>query len=1130
MNFMKNRLKMTPWLLVRIFMPITLIVPMVVYWFTLYDKIYPGLPAALSAQAANITDSFYLSNPIFSFISRQVATIPWETLPIRLNTFSALCGAIAIALFYLLIARIIFLLSCEDSGGAMKALPPELMDDYDDDEDEDYHAGAAAMLSHNAADSIPEEVQQHNRRAAYSAIMGAFGASAFLAFSGPFWFTATRLYPYTFDLMLLFMILNLIISYDQKEKLLTLLLTVFLLAACSVESAVFLALAPIGILVLYRSMKLSEQFTMGRVLLCIISGIAGTTLALFILWNAAGHCLNIPIPAPRPILQLFQKTIIRDALTLIPRFGWSRIFVLFVLPVATAFFVFAYSFRIRKPLLFLAQLLLATMLIPSLINMNICPWGIARLISKTPVYSYTILAGITGVLIASLHLMREMYIEKLDDELDFYEYRDNPYVCKLGALLCWPLLLLALSVPFFSYKDINPKEGRFTDEVSKILYQQIKEKKLILDTPFLKNELLIRASEDKNQLNLYSTKTLKDGRVSKENLEAIKSNPDFEGYRCRLINAAEISPFSFMREWLAHDKMAYTKIALYSYPGTFRRLGYAAIPKGFFMELVPIDAEVDTGKLVSDFLKFSDTMHPYMFPEIQDSIKLLTNHRNAYRHQLAFVGNELATLLIEKKQYDKAAKVLKHCSQLSPNNLSIMLNIYHLTKDLGVDQESRKYIEMKLSERPPDRELLNMTVDQLQKLSGTLSDPEILEFAKKRFWTKSNLFKNLSVNQTDLNLDPLIELRNKKRLLYRGISQKIAANKYKEADSQLNILLDLDDGDHFALINKAKVAILQKNIPEAGLWMDLAKEASVPAKKLLWHEAAILKLSGKVDDALTMLNEIIPDNTSNADLWSLLAEILIEKKDFEQLQNRVYPALRNTSRKQENYMFYVVRGYILKERGDKELTAARAAFAKALDLNPRLPEIQRELLEMDAVLEVPAFMEYDAKKVLIEDPENALANGLMGQVRLKRNQLDLAQDYFVRSLKAKTTDLALCGLAETLLLQNNAKLAEAYIKRAMEINPNSIKTLHVKTKIELTLNKTEEAAKSFSRVLKNKPDDINVRLTLIRLMIQQGKLEDAAMHVSNMLEREDYLPRPVAQQLRSLARQLSKEFKAKKEQ
>lgn len=1129
MSFMKIKFEMTPWLLVRIFMPVTFIIPLTVYWFTLYAKIYPGTPALLTAAAAGISKTPYLSNPIFSFVSRHVAVINWETLPIRLNTLSALCGATAIALFYLLIARIIFLLSCEDSGGSMNALPPELMemDEYIEDT---YESGAAGMLSHNAAESIPEEVTQHNKRSAYSAIMGAFGASSVLAFCGPFWFSATRLYPYTFDLMLLFLILNLIISYDQKEKLFSLLAAVFLLAACSVESALFLILALIGVLVLYRSMKLSEQFTTGRVLLCIIAGLAGGAVAIVILWNAAEHCLNIPIPSPRPILNVFKETIDNDALSWIPRFGWSRIFVLLILPLITAFFVFAQSFRIRKPMLFFIQILLAAMLIPTLINANVSPWGIARLISKTPVYSYTLLAAITGLLIASWHMMREMYIEQLDDQLDFYEYRDNPYVCRIGSIICWPLLLLTLCVPVFSYTDIDPNEGGFTDEVASIIYDQIKDKQLILDVPFLKNELMIKAREHGQTLNLYSTQNFKGGSLSRENMDSIKNSPEFEEYRYRLINAAEISPFSFMREWLAYDKQAFTRIALFSYPGTLRKLGYIAVPKGFFMELLPVGSDIDSQKLCDEFIEFSSQMHPYMFPDKTDDIKLLTNHRNAYRMQLAFTGNELAILLIEKKEYEKAAEILKLCGQLSPNNLSITLNSYYLAKDLGVDSADQKYIELKLAERPPDRELLNLSVSELQARNGTLANPDILEFAKKRFWTKSNIFKNLSVNQDEIDLDPIIAIRNKKRQLYRSIGLKIAENNLKEADSQLNILLDFDDKDQFALLNKAKVAILNKNIPEAGLWMDLAKEAKVPKKLMIWHEVALMILNNKLDEAQARLNEVIPDNTSNASLWALLAEILLKKGNYEELQNRVYPALRNTTRMQENYMYYVVRGYILKHRGKKEYTAARAAFRRALELNQDIPGIQREILELDEVLEVPSFIESDAKKVLIEDPENPLANILMGQVRLKRNQLDLAQDFFARSLKSKITVEGLSGLAETLMLKGDTALAESYIKRALELEPTRIKSLHVKTKIELALNKTDEAARSFKQVLLSNPEDLEVKLTMIRLQMQQGKIEEAAMHVSNMLEREDYLPRNIVKQLKTLARQISHEFSTKKQQ
>ncbi len=1128
---LKNRLRLSPWLVIRIFAPITFIVPLAVYWLTLYRNIYPGIPAALTASATGVAQTVYLSNPIFSYVSRLIAELPYETLPVRLNLFSATCGAAAIALFYLLVARIIFMLSCEDSGGSMNALPPEMFGDGDEDESDRHYgtSSATGSLSQNAAESIPEEVVMHNRRAAYSAILGAFGASAVLAFCGPFWFAATRLYPYTFDLMLLFLVVNLVISYDQKERIFSLLAAVFLLAACSVESALFLIMAPVCVLFLYRSMKLSEQFTTGRVLLCIIAGLAGGALAVAILWNAAGYCLNIEIPAPRPILSVFTTTMLNDATSWIPRFGWSRIFVLLLLPATLAFFVFSYSFKIRKPLLFILQLLLVAMLTPSLLNMPFAPWGIARQISNVPVYSYIIIAAIIGLMIAVWHLMREMYIEKLDDELDFYEYRDNPFVCKIGSVLCWPLLLLALYVPFRSYPDIDPNEGVFTNEVAKIVYQQLKDKKFVLDIPFLKSELLLEAYGENRVLNLYSTSTMKGGKLSHQDIEQIKMNPDFESFRSRLINAAEISPFSFLREWLALDPQAYTQIAVFSNPGTLCNFGYTAVPRGFFMELVPSGSELDTEQLIKEFTDFSSTMHPYLFPEVGDNIRLLGNHRSAYRWQLALTGNELAILLIERRQYEQAAALLRHCTQLAPHNLSITLNSYHLSKDLGVDPESRKYTELKLSEIPSDSELLNISLAALQAKNGTLADPNILEFAKKRFWTKSNLFKNLSVNQADITLDPILQIQSKKRELYRAVAQEIAANELKEADSQLNILLDFDEKDHFALINKAKVAILQKNIPEAGLWMDLAKENAVSPSRLIWHEVALLMLDNKLDDARARLNEVIPDNTANSDLWSLLAEILIIKREFDELQNRVYPALNATNSTQENYMFYVVRGYILKNRGPEEFTSARTAFIKAVTLNSNLPEIQDQILELDAILDVPAFMEMDAIKVLIDDPEHARANYLMGRVRLSRNQLDLAEDFFVRSLKAKTTAEALAGLAETLLRQNNAALAENYISKALELEPARIESLHVRTRILLALDKTEQAAECFSAVLSARPEDLDVKMTMIRLHIKQGRLEEAAMTVSHMLEREDYLPRPIVTQLMSLAKQLSQELTRKKQ-
>jgi hypothetical protein len=57
-----------------------------------------------------------------------------------------------------------------------------------------------------------------------------------------------------------------------------------------------------------------------------------------------------------------------------------------------------------------------------------------------------------------------------------------------------------------------------------------------------------------------------------------------------------------------------------------------------------------------------------------------------------------------------------------------------------------------------------------------------------------------------------------------------------------------------------------------------------------------------------------------------------------------------------------------------------------------------------------------------------------------------------------------------------------------------------------------------------RPEDLDVRLTLIRLRMRQKKLEEAALLISELLEKEDLLPQPIARQLKPLAAQLSAEL------
>ncbi len=1126
MRFIRNKLFSTPWHLIRFFIPFTAVIPFAVYYLTVFTHVYPGFSALLTASAAGLCPQEDLSYPLFAAVARYVAELPYATLPVRLNLFCAACGSLAVSFFYLLTARMVFIFACEDPGGSMAAMPPRTRDTDDDADDDQATAKAEAAFAMNADGSlsIPVSVQAHNRRVSHAAVLGGLGAACALAFSSPFWLASTRLYPFTFDLMLFFFIINLLISYDQRGNLLTLFLGVFLLATGSVESPLFLLLLPAGGIFLLRTMILNAQATTYKVLFVILVGLAGFVLAIVLLWYTAEFCAAIPTPALRPILRVFQETVLRELIRWIPSYGWSYIFVQLLFPCAIAFFVFSLSFRRRTPVLFLIQLALILPLVPSLLNLHISPWGIARHTFKVPIFSYVIIALLVGLLIAVWHLMHEIYEEKIEEDLDYYEYRDNPIICRIGSILCWPLLLLALCVPFRTYTDIDPNEGTFADTVTEELYRELGPRDWLVNSRLLQHHLLIRAHRDGRRLHFISTDPEAGTSVDARLVDTIRTDPAFDSYRHRLLNAADLSTASFLREWLRHETNAYHRIVLFDEPELWRANGFIAVPTGLFLSGSPQNTPVDTTGLLARHHAISETLRPLISPLKQDDIRLFSNIRKGLRRQLARMANEIGILLVAQNRETEAAELFKQTEKLDPDNLCLLLNRYDLAINRNILPDSLPEIEARLRLIQQRSNTFVLNAASLQAENGTLLNRDILEYVRKNIWIKSVTFRNLAITTTHLRSDPLTALRDKKRELYQTISKHIDRNEFDDAECQLDVLLDLDDKDRFALINKARIAIECHDLPEAGVWMDLAKENGVPATDLIWHEAAILILNNKLAEARAMLNTAIPSDPGDIRLWGLLADILLRAKEYPELENRVYPSMRSASNKNEHYLMHMVRGYILKHNGPKDYPSARASFLRALTLNKHLDTVREELLRLDDAIDVPAFCEEDAKEVLRRDPEHAFANFLLGTVRLRQGELDLADDLFKRSLEKEQSAPAYAGLGAVLLERGDFKAAEKTLRRSLEMDNKRLFTWHMLARLLIATDRLDEAARTLDPVLAGLPEALDVRLTHIRLLMKQKKLEEAAILVSALIEKEDQLPPPILVQLKPLAAQLSAEL------
>jgi predicted Zn-dependent protease len=379
-------------------------------------------------------------------------------------------------------------------------------------------------------------------------------------------------------------------------------------------------------------------------------------------------------------------------------------------------------------------------------------------------------------------------------------------------------------------------------------------------------------------------------------------------------------------------------------------------------------------------------------------------------------------------------------------------------------------------------------------------------------------FKNVLLKNRKLR-DPLIVFRDKKRELYQSATKAMDEYRLDDADHLLNILLDLDEKDTFVLLKKAQIAIENRDAPNAGLWMDLAKENGIKESELAWYDASLLVLAGKPNEARAIIEKAIPANTSDARLWALLADILLEKGEFYELENRINPALRNATSKKPSASFYKLKGYLLLRNND--LMAARAAFLDALGLNPSLTLIREELLKIDDQLSVPSFSETDAKAMLRVIPNHAFANYLLGRARLERGILGQAEDLFTKSLSIKTNIPAAVGLASIWIEQGKTDKAEAILRAALKEDETSTFARLTLIKLLTAKGMGDEAYLLIQPLIKARPEDLNLRLMYILIRMKQGKFEESAQIVNDLLDKEYKLPTHIKDQLKELAKQLS---------
>lgn len=1094
------------------------VVALVVYLLTISHGAYPGPSAALIASTAGLIPEHLPDHPVWSLLTRELAQASALNLPLHLNLFSALCGSAAVALFGWLVSCFIFHAAREDDDDSNQAMSPK--------------KDASDAVSRPVA-RVNARVAEHNRHAAFAALLGGWIAALALAFSVPFWSACTRFDYQPFDVLLLLVILHLVRQYRPAKKLsLPLAVAAFLCGAGCVESEIFIPLAAALFLLLpihlVRHNKPWERTLLSAVLL------AGVGAGLGVLLLLPAH--STPLAGPvglRHLVASLLRTHYHALRHCLPHAGWVWIVLLAFAPAAVALPTARKSFSERNALnrvVLHLLFLLATLL--CLFNVPVSPWGLACEGGYLTVVPYLLAAAMAGYLAAYWRLLgapedsedagketgkpRHWHLlDAPDHSATTQEIALSPAFRRwTGVCIGWPLLLFVVCVfPLLNWREADGRQGAFADAVARDALAQFGGRDWIASSGngLLDCHLLLAARAQGRELRLLPLAAGSD-RPHMRQLQAwIDAEPAFAGQRERLRTAADLGVQTFLAEWLRSDPSAEKKLAVVGTSAIWRRAGWQPDPIGFGYGGTPRAEALRNADLLEANRVFWTRMDILLAPAA-DLPPPLDRLRRALRLQVSRAANDLGVVLQDQGRNREACEAYRTARRLDAANLSALINLYFLAES-GVHADEKAAlgdaIGALLGQQPP---LLTSILDAYGEIRNTSSlaiEGRAWSLRGQPALARIDFDRALALNPGNVNTE--LQLA----------SFSLTQGDTNDSERIYRTLLAANPADIRALLGLASVALIGGRTADARRWLDQARAAGAPPEALLLRNASLLIQTGQLDEAIADLHADTDKHPDNIEAWSMLADALLRRNAFAEIEQRVLPSMRKAAGPRDHVLIHILNAQLLCRKTPVDFAAARISYLRALALRPDLASVRNSLLALDQRSGNTACMEADASSVIRTDPDDALANYLMAAVLLERNDLPHAEQYFQRSLAAHRIPNALNDFAELLRRQKRFGEAEKTVREALAQNSKSYQAWDTLGCILLDTGKADEAAQAIDRALALCATDARLQVSLARVRIAQGRPDEARRVLREIPAHFPSVPDSVKTEIAALERRLT---------
>jgi len=1032
-----------------------------VYLVTLSPGVFPGESGYLVVQSYGLDEGGLPVRPLFTWLTRAWARLPLFGLAMRMNLFSALCAVGSAVLLYQLVSFYIH----------------EVI--YD------------------------EQAVDHAGRLSWMA--GLLAVAATMT-SVPVWQAATRLRHEGFVLFLLLVCGSLLMAYGKTGIGVLPYVAAFCYGLCVPESAVFIAFTPVFILASVMTLWKGGRLSVAAVGWMGVWAAVGMAL---VYWMAGSEYLRSASGQAEGYRQVFQVVVslwkqqYQQLRGLLPGTGWIVMVLLGTVPwMATVLAAPRGLNNERIWSLYFFYAVMTALAICSILNVPMSPWSIYRTTGKLPVVS----AAMVGTLIALLFAVWWLFWRARVSER-----RGAPSAIAiavgrwLGQALVWPLLIAVVAAAAINARESHGRRGVFADRFAGMMLDRLGSREWVVTDGSFDSHLLIEAHARGKPLFLIGLQ--KD--IHKAYQQALKNEVERRKLfapsdRTRILNTIDLGVLPFIQDWFATDPDIGDKVAVLGVPDLWYGAGLNPVSEFlFFGGLRQVD-RMDPAALLPEYQAFwdeADALLPRVEADEADRDQV-ERYRAYLRRHIGFLGNNLGVLFEELGANEEAYAVYLRMRRFDPENVSVLFNRFEMIRR-GIHPEDREAVEAEMKDYIENLKH-RYSLWSLSRYYGYVRSPELFSRLGWSWAMSGQMGAGLAGIRRAMDL--LKDTERDALLATMASMYAMSDNREKSAEIYRE-LLNKDPSNRQAMLSLARLAIQEGQLETARDWMEKARDLGVSGAMSMGMEFAALHLaSGNLNDARLLLQQVTDSQPQNLQAWAMLCVVQIQQDELGEVERVILPRMIKTCGTVDNYFVQVTRAQIAMKKGKNFYRAAREAFIRAAMLRPDVAGVRDMILQLDIWLNDQERAEIHARQVLRINRNHALANYVMGHLRLNMRRYGEAEDYLRRSVEEAPSLASLNDYAECLRRMRRYEDAERAARAALAKSEKLYIVWETLASVLMDMGRLDEAETALTRSLELDESDMRTHVSMARLQMRKGNVARARELAGIIRKRQSELP------------------------